>query len=63
MRLEEYIKDLERIKKVHGNLELVYSTDDEGNGFFPVHFSPSVGTYEDNEWEDNEETPNAVCVN
>ena len=32
MKLNEYIKRLQELKKEHGNVEVIYSMDDEGNG-------------------------------
>jgi hypothetical protein len=50
------------------NYSLVYSKDDEGNGFKKVFYPPSIGYYDscDGEFvgtEDNELVPNAICIN
>jgi len=57
MKLSKYIEHLQAIKKNHGGeLEVVYTSDDEGNDFDYLHFAPSVGIFT----EDGETT---VCVN
>ena len=54
MILSEYIKGLKEILESNGDLEVVYSVDDEGNSFNEVFFSPSIGHYifEDREYYD-----------
>lgn len=42
MKLADYIKALQAIKKQHGNLDCFYSCDDEGNGYNEIVYSPSV---------------------
>jgi protein involved in sex pheromone biosynthesis len=75
MTLTQYIKELQELvlkNPEHGDLEVVYSRDDEGNGFQRVHYSPGVGIFEDGdfihksqleEWEREESDINAVCIN
>lgn len=48
MKISDFIKSLEEIKEEYGDLELVYSRDDEGNGFDRVQFYPSVGHFDIN---------------
>jgi len=57
MKLSKYIKELEEKLKNYGDLEVVYSVDDEGNSFNEVYFSPSIGHYrsEDKEWDTQED--------
>ncbi len=49
-------------------MEVIFSTDVEGNAFTPVTFGPEIGVYhqEDKEFqgidEDNK-IPNAICLN
>ena len=45
MILSEYIKSLKEIFTDNGDLEVVYSIDDEGNDFNKVFFNPSIGHY------------------
>lgn len=74
MKLLEYIEKLQALAQEHGDLELVYSVDDEGNYFRKVGFHPSEGLFRDNEFvsatmfEDYEidnipENINAICIN
>jgi hypothetical protein len=75
MVLDELIYRLQEIRKQHGgNLEVVYSKDDEGNAFHEVVYSPTVGYHlaGTDEWvsegefaEFFDEPPkiNAVCIN
>lgn len=69
MTLDEYIKRLKEIKKEHGgNLEVIYSQDEEGNAFNKVVYEPAVGFYKDREWIDvgnitDLHKINSVCVN
>jgi hypothetical protein len=75
MTLKEYIENLnEFVKENPEALEyiVVSSSDDEGNSYSPVYYTPSIGQYEDHEFihvenfEDREmddEDTNAVCIN
>lgn len=75
MTLKEYIKGLQEFLKENpetGEMQVITSSDDEGNSFNPVYFSPSKGIYEDLEfipleqiedWERDEDEINSVCVN
>jgi hypothetical protein len=68
MTLKEYIAGLMKFADENpdcGDMLVVTSSDDEGNGFNPVHYSPSKGYYEDREFSDDGSTDdvNAVCVN
>ncbi len=53
-------------------MDVIYSRDDEGNGFQKIYYSPSKGIYEDNEfisseqledYERDENEINSVCIN
>lgn len=73
MKLSEYIKNLESILKENGDLEVIYASDDEGNSYDKIYFTPSVGHYNSEEKEYFQEGEsmeemelteiNAVCVN
>jgi hypothetical protein len=71
MTLKEYIKNLQAVEKKYPDLEVVYSIDDEGNGFSRAHHTPCIGDYQDGEfiaYENTEEFKenfkiNAVCIN
>lgn len=43
MKLNEYIKELKKLHKEYGNIDLFYSIDDEGNAYNEVVFLPTVG--------------------
>jgi hypothetical protein len=63
MKLTEYIQDLQQIESKHGgDLEVIYATDDEGNGFNTVVFTPTACNW-DGEETGNGEDINAVCIN
>ena len=75
MKIEEYIKNLQEIADKHPNLDVIYATDDEGNDYSLVSFTPTIGQfskgrYSNGEWlpeehfeEADEPTVNAVCIN
>jgi hypothetical protein len=48
MKLKDYIKELQAISKKHPNIEVAYSSDDEGNRFDYVQYNPAVNTVEIN---------------
>jgi len=63
MKISEMIKNLIEIKKEHGDLELITSIDDEGNGFNHIYFDPSVGNYKYHEFDQDSDKINSCCVN
>jgi hypothetical protein len=70
MKLSEYIEKLETILKNHGDVEIIYAVDDEGNYFDKVHFDPSPCRFDENDQEgveflsyDETIKVNAVCIN
>ena len=73
MKLKEFLENFtELIKKNPEALdyEVVSSADDEGNSFGKVHFSPTIGIFNDCEFKDAEHVDdeylskvNAVCIN
>jgi len=53
-------------------MDVIYSRDDEGNGYQKVYYGPNKGVFEDNEfisadqledWNREPEDINAVCIN
>jgi len=82
LKLKEYVDNLVKILEnnpEYGELDVVYSKDDEGNGFQKVSYTPAVGNH-DGEWcgdftafndspdvdpEDtcDKEDINAICIN
>ena len=67
MKLKEFSENINKLladRPETAEFEVVTSKDDEGNGFNIVHYSPSVGSYNEEEREFKEESElNAVCVN
>jgi hypothetical protein len=69
MTLNEYIVHLKAIaKKGHGDKEVVYAADDEGNNFQKIFYAPTAGIFTDRgghgEFVDQDgKTANAVCIN
>ena len=42
MKISDMIKNLYAFMDEHGDVECWYAEDDEGNGFRPVYFEPSL---------------------
>ena len=65
MKIKDYIKKLEALAKKYPNASVIYSRDDEGNGFEPVTFAPVAGRYEHGQFEGArfEEDVNVICIN
>ena len=73
MRLEDHIANLQKVLKEHGNLNVIYAIDEEGNDYNYVEFKPTVGCYSNDdgefmceaeiEAEDNGVIINAVVIN
>ncbi len=68
MKLKTFIFLLQKIEKDHPNLEVIYSSDDEGNRFEKVKFEPSMGVFGYGEFVSIEQEgpslkANAICIN
>jgi len=68
VKISRLIKNLQEILEERGDLNLVYSIDDEGNAFNYVYWDPTVGYYIDGEFltEDQDNgvgMENVVCIN
>jgi hypothetical protein len=66
MKISEMIVNLVEVLEKWGDLDVVYSSDEEGNSFHKVAYTPSVGFFKDNEFdstEEGDEETNAVCIN
>lgn len=67
MKFKEYVESLNNLLKERpetGEFDVVAAEDGGGNGFNLVHYGPSVGNYDSDKDEfDEEGDPNAVCVN
>lgn len=73
MKISEMIKNLQEFAFKHGDVDCYYATDDEGNNYCEVHFSPSlmyVNEYGDvfgqNDYdetdEDDREDLTPICI-
>lgn len=49
MKLKEYALHIVNMVKEHGDKEVFYAVDDEGNAYCPVHFAPNLLDHEGNE--------------
>lgn len=67
MKLKEYLDNLNALVKERPeslDFDVVTSSDDEGNGYNLVYYTPQVGNYDSEEKHFVQEiTTNAVCVN
>ena len=71
MKLKEYIEKLQELYLEHGDLELVYAVDDEGNYYNKVSYDPGIINMcgedriseEDIEEYSSEEIKQYVCIN
>ena len=67
MTLKKYLSYINKIVKKYPEalkMVVVYAIDDEGNSFHKVPYEPSIGRYEDNEFDgDSSKEHNAICVN
>ena len=73
--LREYIAHLRKYTRKYGDLPVVYSRDDEGNGFQHIFYTPTLGHFDDwggefSQYESNDpenkcekEDINCICVN
>ena len=75
MKLRDYVEHLKKLVRAHGDSEVVYASDEEGNSFHKVFYAPSVGFYKKGEFYPAEEATkekledafgekhSAVCIN
>lgn len=67
MTLKEYAAKINQLlKDGHGDLELCFAMDNEGNGFSSVFYEPSLGYFDGESFSNakhGEQTPNAICIN
>ena len=66
MKLKDYMKKLEKIATENPEaleMTVITSSDDEGNCFKRVFYSPSVGNFQDGMFEADLKEVNAVCLN
>jgi len=63
MKAKELIERLQELVIEHGNLDLIFAGDNEGNNYEEVYYSASVCNYEDGEREEPGEKPTHICIN
>ena len=63
MKISELMHNLRQIKKQYGDLECIYSIDDEGNDFHEVHYHPTPMVKKDNYYTQDTAKPKLVCIN
>lgn len=69
MKLKDYAARIAELAKKYPNVEVVYSSDEEGNSFQKVCFLPDVGRFRGGEWTtewdlgEQKGKINAVCIN
>ena len=74
MKLSKYVEHLQRVLKNEGDLEVVYATDEEGNGFHKVNYAGAVYYFENledyhleqadvEELDDYPDAVRAFCIN
>jgi hypothetical protein len=66
MKLKQYLKQLNDLAKKHPEaleMDVVYSKDDEGNGFQHIYYAPNIGEFDGDDFDDESENKNAVCIN
>ena len=57
MKAQQLIDTLTELVKAHGDLELCYGVDDEGNAFQPVYYEAVEGTMLNNEFSEHTALP------
>ena len=69
MQLHQYLDNLNKMAKEHPEIleyDVIYSSDDEGNSFEMIYYTPSVGVFENREFSDisrDIRELNAICIN
>ena len=63
--LDVLIDNLKMMRKDYGNLPLIYSSDDEGNSFDNVIFTPTpmIKDTFSNDFEEESDNPTHLCIN
>ena len=62
--LDVLIDNLKRMRKTYGNLPLIASSDDEGNSFDDVIFTPTPMSIDEHEDFDSDlDNPTHLCIN
>lgn len=64
MTLKEYAKEIKKLAKEFPEANVVYSIDDEGNGFKQVYFTPIAGKFDGDGFRKCKKSEvTTVCIN
>ena len=68
MKMKEYAEKISKLAEKYPDVVVVYSRDEEGNGYKEVFYNPTAGQFEDGEFAKGKglerKLPiNAVCIN
>lgn len=66
MKFKDYLKNLNEFVEQFPEIleyDTIYSSDSEGNYFEQVRYSPSLGYYEDGNFNTESDEPNSICIN
>ena len=63
MKATDLIKRLEELVENYGDLDLIYSSDSEGNYYNVVVFSATQCGYKNNQYIESTEEPTHICIN
>ena len=72
VKVSDVIKQLQKLKKKHGDLRVICASDDEGNEFQYVNFTPSAMCFEEHgggrgdaycTFTFKTKKVNAICIN
>jgi len=65
IKASRLIRQLQKLVGEHGDLDLIYSKDDEGNEFHPVSYDAQAGNYDGLMFTPAEEgtEPDVICIN
>jgi hypothetical protein len=67
MKLKDYAKRIALLAKKYPNVDLVYASDNEGNSFHNVFYSPAIGEMDGemfiNYEPDSKAKPTTCCIN
>ena len=68
MKLNEYLEKLNKLIEDNPKaleFEVISAIDDEGNGYNPVFFHPTLGSWDGDQFETDvqAEELNAICIN
>jgi hypothetical protein len=63
MTAKEYLEKLKPLVEANPDLEVITARDDEGNGYNPVVFDPSIGYFDNTDYDSTNEDANVLCLN